>query len=198
MTASMASTTLSEATLRYSSSFGVLTARKRSSGASASIKAAFGRPARNARSASAAEESGFDPDPPARKPDGLQMLDRRGHGARAIPGGDKLGRPERAQFPLGLFRADADIARPLDMPALVDEERRIAPDAYRGGMGEEEESVAAEQVADIVLRGDNECVDPGVIEDGVQLGGVEGDRGILPASRPSLLVGLSFMGRLLF
>ena len=111
------------------------------------------------------------------------MIDGRTRGAWTIPGGDEMRGPKRAELSLALFSPDANIAGPFDVSALVDEEGHITPNANRIGMREEEEFVPPQQVTDVVLRGDDEGVDSGAVEDDVKLGGVERDGGTPGACR---------------
>src|SRR5579871_4595147 len=50
----------------------------------------------------------------------------------------------------------------------IDEERQVAADADRVEMIEEEEAIAAEEVLDVVLGGDEEHVDAGLVHELVE------------------------------
>ena len=57
----------------------------------------------------------------------------------------------------------------------VEEDRQVAADADRVEMIEEEEPVAAEKILDVVLGGDDQGIDPGVLHQRVQPACVERD-----------------------
>ena len=88
-------------------------------------------------------------------------------------GVDDIRHPELAEFLLVALHLVGDIDRVARPALLVDQDRQIAADADRIHLVEEEEAIAAEKILDVVLGGNDQRVDAGVIEESVELRRIE-------------------------
>ena len=190
---SMASTTRSDACRRWPISSGVLRARSRSSGTTASTISQLEKLAAQHAFRVGRQEGGLDADPAhavAQRPDVRHRLlhGRDAAGEAQVQGG----RPQAAQLLLEGLHGAADVGGALRLALAVDQRRQVAGGADRIHGLEEEEPVAAQQILDVVLGRSDQHVDAGVVEQRVEAAGIEGkglaDRrlgnghGVLPRS----------------
>ena len=150
ITASMESTTSSEAMRNKSSSSRVLRARRRSSGKCASTNVTPG----SSRAMSSAASAGRNARSiPTRFTPAQAFEDDRTRlrGIEARSRGLESRGPELPEVLLIRFHSVTDISRLVRAAFDVDEERQIAADADRVEMIEEEEPVAADEILDVVL-----------------------------------------------
>ena len=192
ITASMESTTRSEAVRSRSSSSRVLRARSRSNGKCASTNVAPGSSRGMSSAASAGRKGALDADALHIRGELCEMIDRELRGIEPRSRRLEDGGPELAQLLLVGFHPVPDIDRLLRAAFDVDEKGQIAADADRVEMVEEEEPVAAEQILDVVLGGDHRRVHARLIEETVKARAVERQRS--GAGRRRHEPRLSFMG----
>ena len=123
------------------------------------------------------QERRLDADPAHAGAELADVLDDALHGVGAGPGGEiEALRPELAELLLVGLHAVADIGGALGLALLVDDGRQIAADADGIHGLEEEEFVVAEQVLHVVLGGGDEHVDAGLVQEPVELLGIEWNR----------------------
>ena len=106
---------------------------------------------------------------------------RRAHGPREIPAGEArefdVVHPDRLEMLLVVLDEAADVERAVRLPPRIAQHGRVHAEAERSLDVEEEESVSAEQVADVVPAGREQQVDAELGEVVVELGGVEAQGG---------------------
>jgi hypothetical protein len=74
---------------------------------------------------------------------------------------------------LEVLQPVAEVSRLVRLALRIDHDRQVAAQSHRVHVVEEERAVAAEQVLHIVLRGREQHVDPGLIHQAVEAGGIE-------------------------
>src|ERR1700759_2408646 len=96
------------------------------------------------------------------------MIDGELCGTEACARGLEGGGPEFAELLLIRFHPLPDIGRLIGAAFDVDEKRQIAADADRVEMIEEKEPVTAEEILNVVLRGDYRRVHSSLVEETVE------------------------------
>ena len=81
--------------------------------------------------------------------------------------------PERLHLVLEILHAMAEEAGLLRRALGIDENRQVAAQSHGVHGFEEERAMAAEQVLDIMLRGRDQDVDPGLVHQPVEPRGIE-------------------------
>ena len=153
ITASMESTTSSDAVRSRSSSSRVLRARRRSSGKCASTNVTPGSSRAMSSAASAGRNARSTSDALHFGAKLSQMIDDDAARNRGVaPAVWKAGVQNLPELLLVELHPVPDIGRLIRAAFDVDQKRQIAADADRVEMIEEEEPVAAEEILDVVLR----------------------------------------------